>query len=63
MLNALENWGSPAIFSDLERSGESNPEADSEDDEEISKASGEMSDNDNDDESVRVELKCFYFLF
>jgi hypothetical protein len=54
MLNALENWGSPAIFSDLERSGELIPEADSEDDEEISKASREMSDNDNDDESVRV---------
>ena len=53
MLNALENWGSPAIFSDLERSGELIPEADSEDDEELSKARGGMSDNDK-DVSARV---------
>ncbi len=40
------------FFSDLERSGELVTEADSEDDEELSKASGDMSDDDDDDESV-----------
>ncbi len=40
------------FFSDLKRSGELITEADSEDDEELSKASGEMSDDDDDDESV-----------